>query len=209
VETPIGILKTNRIGVQLDLIKSGSVDTGPIVRYAFGRDDSVSDPLVAALPAVDPSVEIGWFIGSGFPLRLTGIDSDAIVIGDVSVVTDIADGHGGTVYNGSVGLVMQLTEKFRIVPSLSFTYADDNYTKAFYGVGSTSETTDSLPVYRPSGGLESNQAALVAIRTIDEHWAMTGVFAYTFLQGDAAESPIVLRGSDEQLFTGVTLSYKF
>jgi len=209
VETPIGILKNNEVGAQLDIIKSGSLDTGPILRFNGGRNDSVGDDVIAALPEIEGSPEAGWFIGSGFKLSNLGVDSNGIVIGKLSAVTDVGDGHGGTVVNASVGLVLPVDEQLRFIPSLNLTYGDDNYTNAFYGVSAESAAESSLTEFTASGGLETAQVALVAIRGIDEHWSVTGTVGYAALQGDAAKSSIAARGSDRQLFTGFIVNYEF
>lgn len=208
VETNIGIFKNDQIGAQLDLIKSGTVDTGPILRINTGRNDSVSDAAVAALPEIEASPEAGWFVGSGFKLSNLGLSSNAIVIGRLSAVTDVGDGHGGTLINGSVGLVMPINEKLRFIPSMSFNYADDNYTQALYGVESANATQE-LGTFKASSGIESTQFAIVGIRKINEKWSITGVGAFNALQGDAAESPITKRGSETNLFSGFTINYTF
>jgi len=209
VETPIGILKNDRIGAQLDIIKSGTVDTGPVLRANLGRNDSATDPVIAALPEIESTVEAGWFVGSGVKLETLGIQSNAIIIGNLRAVTDLGDGHGGSLVSGSLGLVMPITETFRLVPSVSFNYADENYNNAFYGVSADSAANSELSAFNAKAGLESTQAALVAIRGINQHWSLTGVAAYNFLQGDAAKSPITDRGTDQNLFTGITLNYTF
>lgn len=208
-ETPIGIFKNDQIGAQLDLVKSASWDTGPILRINTGRDDSVSDTVIARLPEVELTAEAGWFIGSGFSLKRLGVNSPAIVIGRLSVVSDVGDGHGGTLINGSLGLVLPAGEALRFVPSVSFNYADKRYTQAFYGVNNNSAATSELTQFTTSGGLESTQLALLVIRQLDDRWSLKGTIAFTTLQGDASSSPISLRGSDEQLFTGLIANYRF
>lgn len=209
LNTPLGTLKNNSIGAQLDIVKSSNVDSGPILRANFGRNDTVEDDAVAALPEVSPGVELGWFVNSGVKLQSLGIQSDAIVIGRLDAVTDVGDGHGGTQINGSVGLVFQITDNFRLVPSIGFNYVDDNYSEAFYGVSSASANTTGLDEFSASGGLEYTQAALFAVRTIDQHWSVTGTLAFNALQGDAAASPITKRGTSDQLFTGFVVRYNF
>lgn len=210
VETPFGILKNNRVGAQFDIIKSTNVDTGPILRYHLGRNDEASDEIVSALPEIEGTLEAGWFIGSGFKLSSIGLTSDAIVIGNIAAVTDVGDGHGGTAVSGSVGLVMQVSEQLRFIPSFKIEYVDDNYANSFYSVSAESAAQFGLAEFKAGGGLESTQVALVAIRDIDEHWSLTGVAGYTTLQDDAASSPITVeRGSDKQVFTGLTVNYRF
>jgi len=208
IPTDIGIFKNDQIGAQLDLIKDSSLDTGPILRYNFGRDDSVSDDAVAALPEVVGSFEAGWFIGSGLKVSNLGLTSDAIIIGRLSVVTDIGDGHGGTVVNGTLGLVMDVSDTLRLIPSVSFVHGDDNYTNAFYSVDAENATAE-LGVFNASGGLETTQVALVGIKQVNERWFAKGIVAYNTLQDDAAESSIAQRGRDDQLFTGFTANYRF
>jgi len=211
ISTPLGILKNNQVGVQLDIVQSTTVDTGPVLRANFGRDeDSISDDVIATLDGVSPATELGWFVGSGFRLDRLGIQSDAIVIGRLNAVTDIGDGHSGVQVTGSLGLVMQLTENFRLVPSIGFNYADDNYTDAFYSVNNAGANASGLDEFSASGGLEYTQVALFAVRDIDPRWSVTGTLAYNALQGDAAQSPITKqRGTDQQLFTGFVVNYKF
>lgn len=208
VETAVGIFKNNEVGMQLDIIKSGAFDTGPILRANFGRNDSVSDELIADLPEIEGTAEAGWFVGSGFKLANLGLNSNAIVIGDLEAVTDIGDGHGGTLLKASVGLVMQVADNLRFIPSVSIRYADDNYTHSFYGVDTASASTE-LSAFNASAGIESTQAALVGIRTINQQWSVTGIGAYNVLQGDAADSPITQRGSEDNFFAGFILNYTF
>ncbi len=208
IETSVGTFRNDQIGAQLDLIKSGAIGTGPILRINTGRNNSVSDAVVAALPEIEASPEAGWFVGSGFKLANIGLNSNAIVIGRLSAVTDVGDGHGGTQVNGSLGLVMPINEQLRFIPSVSFNYADDNYTQAFYGVENENVTAE-LGGFNADGGIESTQFALVGIRKIDEKWSVTGVGTFDMLQGDAAESPITKRGSDTSYFAGFTINYTF
>jgi len=209
LDTSIGTLKNNSVGVQLDIIKSSSIDSGPILRANFGRDDTVEDIAVAALPEIAATAELGWFVNSGFKLERLGIQSDAIVIGRLDAVTDVGDGHGGTQIKGSVGLVFQLTDNFRLVPSIGFNYVNDSYSESFYSVSDASAAATGLDEFNASGGLEYTQAALYGVRTIDEHWSVTGTLAFNSLQGDAAESPVTRRGTEEQLFTGFVVHYNF
>lgn len=208
LETPVGIFTNNQIGAQLDLTKSESIDTGPILRINTGRNDTVSDAAVAALPEIEVSYEAGWFVESGFKLSNAGLNSNAIVIGSLSFVTNMSSNDGGSLIEGSVGLVMPINESLRVIPSVSLNYADDDYTQTFYGVDGLNATAD-LGAYKARGGLEQAQFALVGIRQLNSKWTVTGVVAYNALQGDAAQSPITKRGSDTSVYTGFTAAYTF
>ena len=209
IKTRIGTFRNEGIGVKLDVVKSDSVETGPVLRLNAGRDDSVSDVLVSQLPEVSASTEAGWYVGSGFRLNRLGFESNAIAIGELSAVTGLGDGHGGTLIEASLGLVLPINDTLRVVPSVSLTYADDKYSQAFYGIDSDASATSGLSPFDASGGIESSQLALVIIRTLSDRWSFTGTVAYSVLQGDAADSPVTLRGDDTQLFTGVVANYRF
>lgn len=209
IDTPIGTLKNNQIGAQLDIVKNDNLDTGPILRANFGRDDDIDDDVVRLLDEVDTGVELGWFINSGVKLSSLGIPSDVILIGRLEAATDVGDGHDGTLVNASLGLVFQLTDKFRLVPSIGLNYGDDSYTEAFYNVSSEGAAASGLDEFSASGGVEFTQLALFGVHTIDDRWSVSGTVAFNKLQGDAADSPITLRGTEDQWFTGFIVNYAY
>ncbi len=209
IDTPLGRLKNNQIGAQLTITKHSVIETGPVVRFNAGRDNSVTDSVIASLPEISSTAELGWFIGSGFKVEKIGINSNAIVIGELSAVTDAGDGHGGVQINGSLGLVIPINDKLRLVPSISFNYTDDEYTSSFYGVSTAAANASGLAEYSAAGGVEFTQLSVFAVRTINQQWFLSGAVALTTLQGDAADSPITARGSDNHVFTGVVLNYNF
>ena len=100
------------------------------------------------------------------------------------------------------------SEELRLIPSFTIYYADENYNHSFYGVDAENATAE-LAAFEADAGIESTQVALVAIRTINEKWSVTGIAAYNTLQGDAANSPITDRGSETNVFAGATVNYKF
>ena len=165
--------------------------------------------MVASLDEVSAGAELGWFIGSGFKLAQLGIPSDGIVIGNLEAVTNVGDGHGGTLVTGTIGVVFQINDKLRLVPSIGANFADDNYSDAFYSVTESGAAASGLNEFSATGGLQYTQVALFGVRKIDERWSVSATVAYNTLEGDAAESPITQRGSDKQLFTGAVINYSF
>ena len=209
IDTRVGTFRNEGVGAKLDVLNNQIVETGPVIRLNIGRDDSVDDELVSLLPEVSATAEAGWYIGSGFKLHRLGLNSNAIAIGELSVVSDIGDGHRGTLVEASMGLVLPISDSLRVIPSVSLTYADDKYSQAFYGVDSDASAASGLAQFSASGGIESSQLALVVIRTLSERWSLSGTVAYSVLQGDAADSPVTQRGDDAQLFMGIVANYGF
>lgn len=207
-DTRIGTVASEQIGVKIDLIKSRSMNTGPILKYQTGRNDSISDEVVASLSEIAGSLEAGWFLGSGIPLSVLGLNSENILTGKISGVTDIGDGHGGTSLTASTALVMPVNPELRIITSLSFNFSDEKYQQSFFGVSDADALTSGLPAFKASGGLESTGFGLIVVKQIAPRWSATSITSFSILQGDAATSPLTKRGSASQLFMGVVFTYQ-
>lgn len=208
-DTRIGIVSSEQIGVKIDLVKSRKIDTGPILKYQTGRDNSMSDNAVASLTEVSGSPEAGWFLGSGIPLRVLGLNSDSILTGKISGVTDIGDGHGGTSLTTSTALVIPVNQDLRIITSLAFNFSNEQYQQSFFGVSEADALASGLPAFNAKGGLESTSIGLVIAKTINQRWSVTSITSLSKLQNDAAKSPLTQRGSASQLFMAAVLSYQF
>lgn len=207
-DTRIGIVANEQIGVKIDLIKSRRVDTGPILRYQGGRDNDISDSVVAKLPELAATVEAGWFLGSGIPLSVLGLKSDNIITAKISGVTDIGDGHGGSTITTSTALVIPASPTVRIITSLSLSFSDKNYHQAFYGISETAAANSELPAFNASAGLESVGLGLIIVKQLSKKWSLSSITSLSELQADAAKSPITKRGSSSQLFMGAVFTYQ-
>lgn len=207
-DTRFGIVANEQLGLKIDFFKSRRVDTGPILKYQGGRDNDISDNQVARLPEVDATWEAGWFLGSGIPLKVLGLNSSSILTAKISGVTDIGDGHGGSTFTASTGLVTPVSQTLRIITSFSFNFSDEKYSQAFFGISDAAATASGLDAHDASAGLESVGLGLIAIKQISAKWSLTSISSFSKLQADAADSPITKRGSASQFFMGLVLSYQ-
>lgn len=209
VDTRIGIVSSEQIGIKIDFIKSRGLDTGPIFKYQFGRDNSMSDAVVASLPEVAGSLEVGWFLGSGIPLSVLGLNSEAILTGKIAAHTDIGDGHGGSTFSASTALVFPVSPELRVITSLAFNFSDENYQQSFFGVSEADALTSGLPAFKATGGLESTGLSLIIVKQLNKRWSATSITSLSTLQADAEKSPLTKRGSALQLFMAIVLTYNF
>jgi len=209
VDTRLGELSSEQIGLKLDIVEGRKLNTGPILRFNAGRDNDMKDDVVATLPKVGGTAEAGWFINSGIPLKVLGIPSSAIANGSLKATTDLQDVHGGSTVTGSVGLMFPVNETLRIITSASINWSDKNYQRTFFGVDAQAASDSGLNEFSPGGGLESTGLTLVVAKQLRPKWSFTSITSITKLAGDAQDSPIVKRGSDTQLFLGLIFGYTF
>ncbi len=199
-------LETNGIGLQADLVPLPQLSLGPIVRYAPGRDD-VDDALVDRLAEVDSGVEVGGHIGLSQrdPLGAGGVASL-----DLEIVAEVADGHGGMTAEVSAGWAVPLTGDLRLATSVSGTWASDEYMESFFGIDAAGAAASGLRTFQADSGIKDVGFGATLSYAFTESFSAVGIFGYTRLLGDAADSPVTDdRGSPDQLFGGLGLSYRF
>lgn len=124
----------------------------------------------------------------------------------------IRQGFGGSNgVSGELGLdfiwrpdpVMELT----VGPRAS--YASKDYMQTYFGV-TPAEAAQSpiLTAYSAGGGFKGVGGEFNARYEVSPEWAVTGKLAYERLVGDAADSPIVKVGDENQWTAQLGLSYK-
>jgi outer membrane scaffolding protein for murein synthesis (MipA/OmpV family) len=90
------------------------------------------------------------------------------------------------------------------------TYADKDYSKAYFGVTAAGAAASGLPVYTASAGLTKAEIGLSARYLFSPNWGLNGRVAYGRLLGDAAKSPIVKQeGSANQFNATLGVLYRF
>ncbi|WP_341704334.1 MipA/OmpV family protein [Ferrovibrio sp.] len=175
------------------------LQAGPLVRYQFGRDAGDNDAL-RGMGDIDDAVELGGFVTYGMGPWSAGL----------TVFRDVTDSHEGLTAKLSAGHRLPLGPKLMLRSELFTTWADDNYTEAFFGVTAAQAARSGLRQYRPEGGIKDVGLSLDLNYSLTEHWGVTGRLGYKRLLGDAADSPLVQdRGSADQFTTGLFVSYRF
>lgn len=175
------------------------LQVGPLLRYQFGRDEDDSDDL-RGMGDIDGAVEIGGFITYSIGPFSTGL----------TVFRDVSDAHDGLTAKVSAGHRLPLAPKWMLRSEISATWADENYTKTYFGVTAAQSARSGLRQYQPDGGLKDAGITLDLDYKLTDNWGISGRLGYKRLLGDAADSPLVDdRGAANQFSTGLFLSYRF
>ncbi|QBF34086.1 MipA/OmpV family protein [Thalassococcus sp. S3] len=193
------------LGLQLDLIGPGLLSAGPLLRYSDGRDPGdIDNPAVAALPEIDGTFELGGFLEAAFPIAQSA-RGGTMATGRLALLQGVDGGHDGLVTELSGG-IRHSTGPWQFGASLFATFGDDSYNNTFYGVAPGS----GLPAYRADGGIFESGVRLSAGYEINDNLSAVGLASFSVLQGDAADSPIVTNGGDDQqVSVGFGLVYTF
>jgi MipA family protein len=203
-------LRSNGLGIEADILPFDGLDAGPILRYDMGRDDDVKDSFVKRLPEVDGSMEVGGFIGTGLPLRMIGMDSDAIITARLEVMQGLNGGHEGATATGSLGLVAPLSPDLTLISSVSTTYMSGDYADAYFSISGPASAASGLGAFEAEAGFKDVSVSAIVDYALTENVSLNAIGSYSRLIGDAADSPIVKdRGDENQFFGGIGLSYTF
>ena len=199
-------------GIGYNLINSGNLRAGPILRYDFGRDQEGENTFrisgggtsdLFGLGDVDGTVELGGFV--------------AYNLAQFEAYMEVRQGLGGG-HDGLVGLArvdykttIQTNGPplfFSVGPTISF--AGSEYTSAYFDVNAAQSAASGLGVYDAGGGVTSYGVSAALTLPISQTAAITAIAGYDRLTGDVGDSTLVrTRGSRNQSVFGVFTGFQF
>lgn len=184
-------------GLGYNIISNDTWSVAPTLNYRFGRDQDDSD-LLRGLGDVDGGAELGGRISwHPFPVALV-LDARHGLGQAKGYTLDLAAVHS-----------RRLTDSLRGTVSLSTMYTDRKYNQDYFGITRDQSVLSGYRQYRPSGGIE-HVAGLASLSwSINETFSLSGFGEYKKLVGPAADSPLVERGSTNQLIGGLTFNVNF
>jgi outer membrane protein len=189
-----------------DVLPSRNWSFGPLLQRRPGRD-GVDDPRVDNLSDIDPA----WEAGAHFGYRL-GIDPNnpATTLGiNIQAAADISDESNGWLLQPGLDYITRFSPQWLFNARLFSTYADKNYMQEYFGIGASNVRDSGLRFYNADDGFKDVGVRLAADYLFSERWSAGGGVQYIRLIGDAEDSPVTKRGSEDQFFGGVSLSYRF
>ena len=139
------------------------------------------------------------------------MDSGTILTAKLTYLHDVIDnGHGGYQLKGNVGLRTELDPQTFIMPSISTSYASEDYNDSMFSISAAESGLTGLNAYNADSGFKDIGASVIGTRQFNDRWSGTLILSYTKLLEEAADSPIVdVRGSEDQLFSGISINYGF
>ncbi len=118
--------------------------------------------------------------------------------------------HGGLVADAMLdGVVRSADDNLVLTAGPRVRWGNARFHRDLFGVDTAEALASGLPAYRPGSGLYAIGAATGAHYFLSPSLGLYAYGRYDRLRGDAADSPIVERGSRNQFETGVALTYRF
>ncbi|WP_394788535.1 MipA/OmpV family protein [Rhodoferax sp.] len=153
--------------------------------------------------------------------RLNGLgDIDATTLGSVfasysdswwkvggNVITDLGGKDQGTRVSFDLEAKYSPMDRLMLTAGPGLTWADGKYTQTFFGVDAGQSARSGLASYTAQSGINSVSFNLGASYQLTSQWGLGARFSASSLRGDAADSPITEKKSQNTF--GVFANYRF
>jgi outer membrane protein len=184
LKSPFLSYQNSEISKDDPLARPNGFAAGLSFGYVPPRDTNGNDAL-KGLKDIDRSVEMGMGVGYATP----------------SLEVLAAARYGLTGHNAWAGsvrayYVARPSRRIAIRVGPVVELGSDKYVRTYFGISDAETLTSGYSAYRPSGGLVSFGAEIIATYKISEGWWMEFGGRWNRYQNDAANSPIVRQGSD-------------
>ncbi len=169
---------------------------GPLVGYAFGRDQDDA-AILEGLGDVDGGVIVGAFASYRFHWLLA----------DVAYKNQVS-GADGAQLAFALGIEHAISPAMEIRGQVGTTYADEDYIQSYFGITNAQALTSraGLRPYQGEAGFKDIFVETGLKTEIWDRWSLRTTLKYSRLIGDAADSPVV---QSEDQFSGlIGLSYR-
>ena len=176
----------------------GSGSPGGLGAYLF-ENDKWSLGAVVAPEGRDPRKESD-------DERLRGLgDIDASIRGGLftsyrigwlrlgaSVLTDVGDKQGGTIANLDAEFTYRPFPKLILSGGPGVSWTDDEYMQTYFGITGEQAARSAFSQYTPASGVSTVRLSFGAQYLLGSNWFLGARVTAAQLQGDAADSPIVV-----------------
>ncbi|MDR1546592.1 MAG: MipA/OmpV family protein [Deltaproteobacteria bacterium] len=193
---PVFLSTDNGLGIRFDLL-GGALELSPAINYRWGRDEGDSE-LLRGMGDVD-----GQFVGGAkIVCRL-----DDVSLG-LKAFQGLSDAEGFTL-DMRLAYLNRMHDKFHWGLAAEAGFADSQHLQTHYGVTGEQSARSGYRVFSPSGGIKDISFGGAVDYYLTPNVSVDVFARFTRLAGDAADSPIVERGSHNQFATGLLFFYHF
>ncbi len=166
-------------------------------RY-IGERTAADYPELDGLADIDASLELGLGVGYTQPGYEVFADVRYGVVGHESFVGEV----GADVF-------LRPTDRLTFSAGPRVFFGDDDYAGTYFGVTPDEAAQSSFGQYDARGGILAGGIELGAEYDITDAWGVEGTIRYDRFLGDAADSPIVLGGSDNAVSASIMATRTF
>jgi MipA family protein len=124
-----------------------------------------------------------------------------------SAMTDIADNEQGTVATFDAEGTYRPFPRLSLSAGPGITWANQDSMQTFFGITGDQAARSAFGQYTPDSGVSLVRVSFGAQYSLTEHWFLGGRITAARLQGDAADSPIVV--DENQNTYALFFSYRF
>ncbi len=185
-------------GVGFFILRDNVFNFGAALSYEQGRDAN-ADGLPTGFRDINPSLDVGGFLDVRFA-RIMHFNMDV-----KTAVTH--GGHESTYGNFGLRANVPLRKNLELRTGPSLKWAGSGYVKRYFGVTPAEAAVSGLPRYSVNGGIVSLSYDVGLDYEFAKRWFAEPVARYTYMAGDAGDSPITKDRS--QYFAGVFVGYRF
>lgn len=161
---------------------------------------NVDDDAVDDMKNIPMTVELGGFAAYNWE-----VDSDPRNrwIFGTHMTHDVGGVHDGFVIAGSVQRWFAVGRAGMFGLNAGLTYGSNDYTEKYFSVTGSDARRSGLRKYDADAGFRDVRVVAMFIQPLSQHWAVGVGGMYRRLLDDAADSPVVKRGSKDQFVAGV------
>lgn len=185
---------SGRKGIGATLLKGSAVSVDAGVTYVPGYRRR------------DAPVGIGRLSG-GAGARISADARLGRLVAGVAVTKALTGDVDGTLVDASLAMLVPVSARLVLIPSVSATWADGAYNRAYFGVDARQAAASGLAAYRPGGGVKDVSASLTASYRLNDKVTLGATGVLSSLRGDAKKSPIVVDPTQPAAF--VSVAYRF
>lgn len=172
----------------------GGFSVGPSFRYLSERSVG-DDAILTGINDVDASLELGVAVSYEW-------DYARVFFQGRYGVT----GHNGFVGEAGAQALWRPSEATKVSFGPQLSFMNGSYANAYFTVPAGAAF---LPAYTADGGLKSYGLVANVRHDFSDRWAVEGTVQWDRLAGDAADSPIVAAGSENQFGVKINFIRKF
>jgi outer membrane protein len=177
--------------------QGGGLSFGPSFNYISERDFD-DDPDLFGLNEVDGTFEAG--------IKAKYEWDFAEVWGEARYAFGGADGVVG---GFGANAVLKPTDTLTVKAGPFATLASEGYMNDYFGVSALESAATGVAAYDAGGGFKSVGVEASVRYEFSENWFLNGEASYSKIVGDAADSPIVQFGNEDQFTVGLGISRRF
>jgi len=188
-------LNTER-GLGAYFLKNRVLELGGSLGYYESREEEDDDKL-KGLGDIDAGIDARFF-------AKIHLNEFALF---VQFRNDLSNKHDGTLFIFGAKYFNKPSRYTNWRIKSSFTFADDNYMRTYFGVSEAQAASSGLNQFKAGSGLKDFTSNWLFNLDLSRNWGLKGIMEYKFLLADAANSPLVT--SKKQFSFGIGLIYKF